>query len=79
MNMLPEIFRPILWSYDFDKCDPQKMKDTIIKQTINYGDLSHFKWVRSFYGVNAVMDVINKSFKTEIHEKSLHLARLLFS
>ena len=77
--MLPEIFRSILWSYDFEKCDPEKMKNTIIKQTVNYGDLSHLKWAHSFYGSGAIMDVLNKSLKTEIHEKSFNLAKLLFS
>lgn len=68
-----------MWSYDFEKCDLEKMKNTIIKQTINFGDLNHFKWLFSFYGSNTVRDVLNKSLKTEIHEKSLNLAKLLFN
>ena len=79
MIKLPEIFRSILWSYDFDKCDPEKMKNTIIKQTIKYGDLDHFKWLNYFYGSDVVMNIIKTSPKTEIPQKSFNLASLLFN
>lgn len=79
MTKLPEIFRSILWSYDFDQCDPEKMQNTIIKQAIHYGDLDHLKWLQSFYGSEIIMKVITASPKTEIPEKSFNLTSLLFS
>jgi len=79
MIKLPEFFRSILWSYDFEKCDPEKMRKTIIKQAVHYGDLNHLKWLWSFYGPEVVMNVITTSSKTEIPEKSFNLAYLLFN
>jgi hypothetical protein len=43
---VPEIFRPILWSYDFDRIDPVKHRKTLIVQAINYGSLAHWRWLR---------------------------------
>jgi hypothetical protein len=79
MIKLPDYFRSILWSYDFEKCDPEKMQNTIIKQAIHYGDIDHLKWIRFFYGSDVVMSVITALPKTELPEKSFNLASLIFS
>lgn len=78
MVKLPEIFRSVLWSYDFDKCDPEKMKNTIITNSVNYGDFSHWQWIRSFYGDKAINDQLHKmpmSFREPVRK----LAELFFS
>jgi hypothetical protein len=50
-SQLPETFRPILWSYDFDRLDPVKHRKTIIIQANNYGTLAYKKeadqWLRA--------------------------------
>jgi hypothetical protein len=46
-SILPETFRPLLWSYDFARIDPLKHKKTIIIQALNYGTLAHWRWLSS--------------------------------
>lgn len=75
---LPAIFKPILWSYDFEKCDPVKMERTIISQAINYGTLDHWKWIRSFYGDEKIKKTLSFLPATEINLKSRLLAEVLF-
>ena len=76
--MLPEIFRPLLWSYDFEKCDPQKMKNIIITNSVNYGTLSHWRWIRSFYGNELIKERLRQmplSFRGSVYR----LAEIFFS
>jgi len=79
MTKLPPIFKSILWSYDFDKCDPEKMKRTIILQALNYGSLSHWQWVRSFYGNEEIKKVLAKAVVTEIRPKTRNLIEAIFN
>lgn len=77
MEKLPDMFKPILWSYDFGKCDPLKMGKTVIVQAISYGTLEHWKWVRSFYGDDAVKNVLARIPATEIRPKTRRLAEVI--
>ena len=54
MATLPDNFRPLLWSYNFSATDPERHKKVIITQTINYGDLHHWRWLVRFYGKEVV-------------------------
>lgn len=78
MTKLPKIFRSILWSYDFDKCDRDKMKNTIIANTISYGSLEHWRWIKSFYGAEEVQKVINNIPATAVRPSAVKLAHLMF-
>ncbi|OGI65384.1 hypothetical protein A3A95_00830 [Candidatus Nomurabacteria bacterium RIFCSPLOWO2_01_FULL_39_18] len=78
MKKLPEIFRSILWSYDFEKCDPIKMKNTIIANTILYGNLEHWRWIKSFYGVPEIQKILNSVSVVVIRPSVLKLANLMF-
>jgi hypothetical protein len=79
MSALPSIFKSVLWSYDFDKCDPEKMKRTIILQALNYGSLNHWKWLQSFYGSEEINQVLAKAQVTEIHPKTKTLIEAIFN
>ena len=57
---MPEYFKPIMWSYDFNAIDPTKDKKTIIINAINYGDLKHWKWMIKFYGREAITEVLKR-------------------
>ena len=76
---LPEYFKTVLWSYDFDAIDPAKDKKIIIINAINYGDLRHWKWLVGFYGKEAVKDVLKKISSTEIRPRVRNLVSILFS
>jgi len=78
MNKLPKSFKPILWSYDFSSCDPIKMKNIIITNTISYGNLEHWRWIRSFYGVKKVKETLNTVSSSAIRPSARKLADLMF-
>jgi hypothetical protein len=40
-DTLPKMFRPLLWSHDFPRIDPEKHRKTIIVQAVNYDTLEH--------------------------------------
>jgi len=77
--LLPEFFKPILWSYKFSDIDIQKHKETIIANAINYGDLKHWHWLVSNYGRNAVAEVLKKIPATGIRPPARRLASVIFS
>lgn len=78
-EMLPEFFRPILWSYDFDAVDPRKNEKIVIVNSINYGDLRHWRWLANFYGKEAVKRMLERVPSSEMRERSLHLASVMFN
>lgn len=78
MTKLPENFRSILWSYDFDKCDPKKMKNTIITNTIQYGNLEHWRWMKSYYGISEVQKVLNNISVSVVRPSAIKLAKMMF-
>jgi hypothetical protein len=78
MNKMPENFKSILWSYDFASCDPLKMKNTIIKNSISYGNLEHWRWIKSFYGVDNVRKVLNAIPDSDVRSSAKKLANLMF-
>jgi len=76
---LPSFFKPILWSYDFPKLDVWKDKKTIIINTINYGDLKHWRWLIKIYDLKRIRSVIKKVPFTEMRPRVLQLASLIFN
>lgn len=78
LRHLPEEFKPILWSYDFDRIDPLKHEKTIIVQAINYGTLAHWRWLREQYGREGVRKVLSTVPATEIRPRAQRLASLVF-
>ena len=63
---LPETFRPLLWSYDFDRVDPLRHKKTIVVQTLNYGTLDQWRWLIRSYGREGVREVLTQVAASEI-------------
>jgi hypothetical protein len=79
MATLPDNFRPLLWSYNFSATDPERHKKTIITQTINYGDLHHWRWLVRFYGKEAIRQIVSHIPVSEFRPRVRKLAALLFS
>ena len=75
--ILPETFRPILWSYDFSRIDPLRHKKTIIVQAINYGTLAHWRWLVESYGRDGIRDTLAHVPASEIKPRSRRLASIL--
>lgn len=76
---LPEMFRPLLWSYRFEDLNPDKHKSEIIIQTINYGSLKHWRWIIQQYGRAAIREVLERRLMTEFNPESRNLAQVLFN
>lgn len=78
-NSLPDFFRPLMWSYDFDSLDLNKNKKSIIINTINYGDLKHWRWVVKRYGKSEVKKVLENIPAWELRSRVRKLVSLIFS
>lgn len=75
---LPEMFRPILWSYRFEDMDIQDDKNTIIIQAVNYGTLEHLRWIVRAYSEQEVKEVLRQVPVTAIRSHVRKLVMLLF-
>lgn len=78
-NLLPDYFKPILWSYNISKINLDKYKKFIIVNTINYGDLKHWRWILKYYGKSQIQEILANSYSTEFRPRALKLALLVFS
>ncbi len=74
---LPKDFKYLLWSYDFSKIDPEEDIETIIINTINYGNWEHWQWLINYYGQERVKEIIKDTPITEFRERAFKLASLL--
>ena len=68
-----------MWSYDFNSLNLSKNKKTIILNTINYGDLKHWRWIIDYYGKDEVKKVLERVPVWELRKRVLKLASLIFS
>ncbi|MEK7673750.1 MAG: hypothetical protein AAB371_00945 [Patescibacteria group bacterium] len=75
---IPEFFKPILWSYNFDDINPRKDKKAIILNSINYGGLNHWRWIMKYYGKKEIKKNLLKIHTTEIRPRALNLASIIF-
>jgi hypothetical protein len=76
---LPDTFRPFFWSYRFEDLDLHKNEKTVIVNLVNYGNLSHWRWLAGEYGVPKIRKVLQSIPATEIKPRTRALASLLFS
>ncbi len=77
-GQLPEMFRSLMWSYRFEKIDPDKHYKEIIVNTVNYGDIKHWRWLVSNYGGQRLREVLRSVPVTEFRPRVLKLVGLLF-
>ena len=68
-----------MWSYDFSKIDVDRDRKAIIINTINYGDLRHWQWIKKAYGLEAVQKILSSIAATELRPPARRLAAILFS
>ena len=77
--MLPDFLKPLLWSYDISKLDLERSKKTVIVNVLNYGNLTHWRWLKATYGKEAVRRLLITIPATELRPRARRLAALLFS
>jgi len=78
VKALPSFFKPILWSYDFQKLDPVKDRREIILQAVKYGNLAHWFWLAENYGKDAVKKTVDQTGSSELRPGARVLAQLIF-
>jgi hypothetical protein len=72
------MFRPLLWSYDFERIDVIRHQKTLIVQAINYGTLAHWRWLRETYGRERVREVLETVPAAALRPPARRLAALMF-
>ncbi len=75
---LPLFFKPLFWSYSFDSLDLEKHKKTIILNTINYGNLEHWRWIIGFYGKDIIRNLLATLPVTELRLQVRKLVGIIF-
>lgn len=75
---IPSFFRPILWSYQFSKLNPEQDARAIMVQTINYGQWRHWLWLVRRYGKSKLRQILKEVPMSEFRPRALQLARILF-
>ncbi|MDP3724295.1 MAG: hypothetical protein Q8R11_01530 [bacterium] len=78
IKKLPAFFAPLFWSSDFTKIDPEKHKLLVILQTVNFGNLRHFRWLVNTFGRQTIRSVLEKRYETEFRPGIRRLVSLLF-
>ena len=78
-RVMPDYFRPILWSFDFFQINPDHDKKTIIVNSINYGNLKHWQWINEFYGKAFVRNVLMNTVPGEIRQHVKTLVSIIFN
>jgi hypothetical protein len=76
-NTLPAMFKPLLWSYHFNEINPEDHKRTIIVNTINYGNWTHWQWLARYYGKPRLRKIIAGIPASEFRASALKLISLL--
>ena|SRR3989338_1218885 len=77
---LPNMFKPLLWSYRFNAMDIKEHKRTIIIQTVNFGSWRHWQWLFSVYGKKQLKKIIENTPASEFtffHPSALKLICVL--
>lgn len=74
---LPKDFKYLFWSYNFSSIDPEKHRDRIIINTINYGQWRHWKWLIKTYGRENLKRTIENIPMSEFRQRALKLISFL--
>jgi hypothetical protein len=78
-NSLPEFFRPILWSYDFERLDIDRDCSVVVLQAINYGDFKHWIWLKQYFGIERLRQILQSLPTTAFRKPALNLASVVFN
>mgnify|MGYP001580488721 CR=1 FL=1 len=76
-NSLPLNLKPIFWSYNFTALEPEKDKQRIVINIINYGKWQDWQWLLKQYGKDEVKKTIERIPVTEFRDRALKLISLL--
>ena len=75
---LPIFFKPLFWGYIFNTINPIDDKKLVIVNTLNYGNLKHWKWLVRLYGKTNIKNAVMLIPKSEFRKHVIPLIKLLF-
>ena len=78
-TVLPKEFTSILWSYDISRVKPDRDRKLIIVNTINYGNLDHWRWLIKYYGEVAIREVLKNIPVSELRFNVRRLVSIVFN
>jgi len=78
-NTLPSSFKSLFWGYKFNSIDSVKSKRLIIINTLNYGNLEHWRWLVKEYGKENLRKTIINIPQSEFRKHVVELIKLLFN
>lgn len=78
-SMIPETFKPYLWSYDFDKLDKENNKKIIIENILNYADFNSSRQLFNLYTIEEIKDVLNNAKQNSFNKKSYNFWNLILN
>lgn len=74
---IPQDFKQLFWSWDFDLLDVQKHKRLIIVQILNGGNWRAWQWLFKTYGEKELKVTIQNMPASEFRPAALRLATIL--
>lgn len=74
---IPQDFKRLFWSWDFNLLDAQKHKRLIIAQVLNHGNWRAWQWLFKTYGKKELKDAIQNMPASEFRPAAIRLAVLL--
>ncbi len=66
----PSIRKHLLWEYDWEKINFQKMEIVIIERVIERGDPSEWQEIVNFYGKDKILEVADRSTRLDQKHKN---------
>ena len=75
---LPNSLKSILWSYNLKNIDINEDVEVIVRAVVNYGDLSHWRWLVKVYGKSVICKVLSQTPQSALRPRVLRLASLIF-
>ncbi len=77
--MLPDTFKPYLWSYDFSKLDAKTHKKAIVLAILNYGSVESWSQLFAIYGESEVKNIFESSKEDTFNKKSYNFWKIKFN
>lgn len=67
-----------MWSYNFAEINPEKFRERIVVNAINFGNWKHWQWLANYYGAGRMKKIIEGIAESEFRHSALALAKLIF-
>lgn len=77
-NKLPKNFKSLFWGYNFNAIDSIKDKRIVVVNTLNWGDLKHWKKLVKIYGKKNIRETVSSIPQSEFRQQVIKLIKLLF-